>query len=160
MITRIFGTFLSISLVAPVSTVHASAPIEVDTVDRAKQLNLEGQRRFNEQDFQGAAASWIRILEVLPENATNREERDNTLLITLEAYKEASRRLGTGEGEDAVKREVDVLRKAIAVRDDYVGDFRRAYGQGAAVSSAVAESGREVETMLADAERRLGASKQ
>jgi hypothetical protein len=158
MITRILGTLLGISLVAPVSTAYAAAPIEVDNVDRAKQLNLEGQRRFNEQDFEGAAAAWIRILEVLPENATNREERDNTLLITLEAYKEASRRFGGGEGPDAAKREIDVLRKALAVRDDYVGDFRRAYGNGATVSSALADSVREVEEMLAAAEKRAGTS--
>ena len=156
MTTRILGTLLSLSLAAPVSAVHARAPIEVDTVDRAKQLNQDGQRRFNEQDFEGAAAAWIRILEVLPENATNREERDNTLLITLEAYKEAALRFDRGEGQDALKREIDVLRKALAARDEYVRDFRRAYGNGASVSTALEASAEQVATMLAAAEKRLG----
>ena len=154
--TRIIvATVLGLSLAVPSAPARASAPIRVDTIEGAKQLNLEGQRRFNEQDFDGAAASWTRILEVLPENATNREERDNTLLIALEAYKESARRLGQGAGTEAVKREVDTLRKAIAVRDDYVGDFQRAFA-GQSVSAAVTESGAEVERMLADAERRLG----
>lgn len=158
----VLGPLMTITLgatpVMPLATAHASVtrgPIEVDTSDRARQLNLEGQRRFNEQDFEGAAAAWIRILEVLPENATNREERDNTLLITLEAYKEASRRVAQGAGDDAVKREVEVLRKALAVRDGYVADFQRAYASET-VSNAVVESGDEVERMLAVAERKLG----
>lgn len=151
----IVATVLGLSLCLPSMPALASAPIRVDTIEGAKQLNLEGQRRFNEQDFDGAAASWTRILEVLPENATNREERDNTLLIALEAFKESARRLSQGAGAEATKREVDTLKKAIAVRDDYVGDFQRAYA-GQTVSAAVTESGAEVERMLADAERRLG----
>jgi hypothetical protein len=159
MTSRFFGTLLTITLAAPAQAAgHRASPIEVDTSDRAKQLNLEGQRQFNEQNFDGAAASWTRILEVLPENATNREERDNTLLIALEAYKESARRVGQGAGQAAAKREVDVLRKAIAVRDGYVEDFGRAYGGRETVSNPVVESGAEVERMLADAERRAGAS--
>jgi hypothetical protein len=92
-----------------------------------------------------AAAAWRRILDVLPENATNREERETTLLIALEAYKEAARSLS--HDSSAQSCATALLREAVALLDRYVDELHRAL-PSVAIGPAVDASGAELRAML------------
>jgi len=157
-LTSVCAALVCLAVAAtPIAPVHA-APLDVHNGDRAKELNLEGQKRFDVQDYEGAASSWSRILEVLPENTVNREERENSLLIALEAYKEAFRSRRAAGGDDALKSAVEHLRKGVALHAQYGAEYQRAYGNGARIGSAAQDSGAEIQRMLEDAERELGGS--
>ena len=116
----------------------------------ARSLTVEGQASFDAGDYRAAAASWQRILDVLPEDTLNREERENGLLIALEAYKHEYRQalaLKGAAGQDDVAR----LRQALALCRDYAAELTRVYGPQGTVDGAVFESRAEIVAMLAEA---------
>ncbi|MCA9704775.1 MAG: hypothetical protein KDK70_02860, partial [Myxococcales bacterium] len=124
-------------------------PAEIDTnyqdgsAGSARALTQQGQAAFDAGDYLGAAAAWRKILDILPENELNREERENALLISLEAYKQAFRRVsleGTSDG-------AQYLRDALALCDAYTKEVGRVHGP-TGVSPAVVESRVEIEGML------------
>lgn len=142
---------------APVP-VMAAGPAEIDrnfqdgSRSSARALTEQGQASFDAGDYEGAASSWSKILDTLPENDLNREERENALLISLEAYKHAYRRK-TAERGGTSEAEVALLRKGLALCDAYTKEFVRVHG--GSVSPAVVESRVEVENMLADSGRTI-----
>jgi hypothetical protein len=153
---------LAVLPVAPTRVAAASgvtAPVEIEPSRRAKALQIDGQARYAQQEFEQAGDVWSRIFEVLPENPVNREERDTTLLITLDAYKEAYRVAREGAAADGLSRGVAMLRKGVGVLDRYVAAFGRQYGATTAISPSADAAAREIRQLLADAERELGQTK-
>lgn len=129
-----------------------NGPADINTnyqdgsVTSARALTQQGQAAFDSGDYMGAASAWKKILDILPENELNREERENALLISLEAYKQAFRRVtleGTSNGGD-------LLREALKLCDAYTKEVGRVHGP-TGVSPAVVESRVEIEGMLANA---------
>lgn len=116
----------------------------------ARTLTEQGQASFDAGDYRAAAASWQRILEVLPEDTLNREERENALLIALEAYKHEYRQALALKGA-AGQEDVARLRQALALCREYAAELTRVYGPQGTVDGAVFESRAEIETMLAEA---------
>ncbi|MEM9461497.1 MAG: hypothetical protein AAGF11_45455 [Myxococcota bacterium] len=114
----------------------------------ARALTVEGQASFDAGDYVGAAASWKKILDILPENDLNREERENALLISLEAYKQAFRRVSVQSGSVG-NADVELLREALRLCDAYTKEVARVHGP-TAVSPSVVESRVEIEGMLAN----------
>ena len=116
---------------APVP-VMAAGPAEIDrnfqdgSRSSARALTEQGQASFDAGDYEGAASSWSKILDTLPENDLNREERENALLISLEAYKHAYRRK-TAERGGTSEAEVALLRKGLALCDAYTKEFVRVH---------------------------------
>lgn len=138
----------------------AMEPARVEPSARARDLNHEGQRRYDAGDYLGAAQSWARILEVLPENDVNREERDNALLITLEASRSAYEKRINAPGDSAREDGIDYLRSAISILERYEAEFDRAYGGTQSISPDARRLGDEIRELLAEAEARLGPSRE
>ncbi len=122
----------------------------------AKQLNADAQARFAEGNYAAAAAAYARIFEVLPENRINREERDNTLLISLEVYREAYRQRRSGGGEEAVAEAAEFLCQGKRLYDKYAARYRDVYGGGAEPSLEATKSMGEVRDLIAEADAALG----
>ncbi len=132
--------------------VAAAAPSSsTATSEGAKRLNTRAQQLFEAGDIAGAADTYAEIFDELPENHVNREERDNNILVTLEAYREAYELERTGPGDDAQARAVELLRRAVRVFDRYEAEYRRVYG-GTSISPEAAEAGRRMKDLLAQAE--------
>jgi hypothetical protein len=152
------GLSTAVSPLLPVASARTSLVQPGDSMTpatRARELNRSGQQRFDQGDYAGAAADWSRILEILPENEVNREERENALLISLEGYRQAYEKRRTAPGDNAMKEAVDFLRRAVIVLDTYVMEFERAYGKGAIIGPDAAQAGDEIRALLADAEGKL-----
>jgi hypothetical protein len=126
---------------------RCTLPSQTSAVGRTdpESLQQEGAAHFEAGEFVRAAAAWRRILDVLPENATNREERETTLLIALEAYKEAARSLT--HDERAQSCATALLREGVALLDRYVDELHRAL-PSVAIGPAVDASGAELRAML------------
>ncbi len=130
-----------------------AGPADIDTNykdgsrESARALTGQGQASFDAGDYTGAADAWKKILDILPENDLNREERENALLISLEAYKHAFRRASVEKGSVAPE-DVELLRAGLALCDAYTKEVSRVHGP-ASVSPAVVESRVELEGMLA-----------
>lgn len=154
-ISMLLGLALATSPVAP-SVAQASLLQEApgDESGQAKQLNADAQSKFASGDLPGAANTYGRILEILTENRVNREERDNTLLVALEVYREAFRQADAG-GEELTSS-IELLRTGVRLYDAYEAEYQRVYGGGADPSLEARESGDEIKKMLAEAEAKLG----
>lgn len=141
----------TMALGAPLPAMAGPAEIDRNFQDgsrtSAQALTEQGQASFDAGDYEGAAAAWSKILDTLPENELNRAERENALLISLEAYKHGYRRR-TAEKGSAGQAEVVLLRQGLALCDAYTKEFVRVHG--GSVSPAVVESRVEVENMLAE----------
>ncbi len=158
---RIVSVLLGIILATPVATpsVVRAAPTEMpgEEASEAKRLNAEAQQKFADGQYADAARTYARILEVLPENRVNREERDNTLLITLEVYREAFRQARTSDKE-GLRKAAELLCTAKGHYEGYADRYQQVYGGGAEPSQAALESRAELGTLIADAESELGSS--
>jgi hypothetical protein len=151
---RAWVVALVLSLMAEPLTARAAGPGRPVPLEgaraEARTLTEQGQASFDAGEYRAAAASWERILEVLPEDTLNREERENALLIALEAYKfefrQAQAIKGTVGTEDVVR-----LRKGLALCREYSAELTRVYGPQGTVDGAVFESRAEIENMLAEA---------
>lgn len=134
---------------APAEPGRCALPSQTSAMGRTdpESLQQEGAAHFEAGEYVRAAAAWRRILEVLPENATNREERETTLLIALEAYKEAARALEHRESADRPCA-TTLLREADALLDRYVDDLHRAHGPSTMPGPAVDTSSTELRAMI------------
>lgn len=148
VVAALVGATMALGLPLPV----LAGPAEIDqnfqdgSRTSARALTEQGQASFDAGDYEGAAAAWSKILDTLPENELNREERENALLISLEAYKHAFRRR-TAEKGSAGKAETELLRQGLRLCDEYTKEVVRVHG--GSVSPAVVESRVQVEEMLA-----------
>jgi tetratricopeptide (TPR) repeat protein len=146
--------FTSLSLTLVPRPAHAIGPARPASMEaaraEARKLTEQGQASFDAGDYKAAAASWQRILDVLPEDSLNRAERENALLIALEAYKHEYRQVqalkGTAAAEDVAR-----LRSALTLCREYAAELTRVYGAQGTVDGAVFESRAEIEAMLAEA---------
>ncbi|MBV1859422.1 MAG: hypothetical protein KUG77_13500 [Nannocystaceae bacterium] len=157
---RIVSVLLGIILAAPVAAPRTvlAQPSEMpgETADEATRLNAEAQRMFADGQYADAARTYARILEVLPENRVNLEERDNSLLIALEVYREAYRQLRVTGDKEATRRAAELLCTAEGHYETYLTTYREVYGGAMNPSKAALESSEELQKLLAEAETALG----
>jgi len=117
---------------------------------QARTLTEQGQASFDAGDYRAAATSWQQILDVLVEDSLNRAERENALLIALEAYKHEYRAAIAAKGKPAAE-DVERLRLSLVLCREYAAELTRVYGAQGTVDGAVFESRAEIEAMLAEA---------
>ncbi len=119
-----------------------------------ERLYVEGEEKYAEGDFSGAADAWTRLLDRLPEAQANRATRENVLLNVLQAHLDAYARTRLDDGS----KDIDHLRDAKTVLETYFAGFKSAYGDRAAVSAAVQEKADELDRTLQDAEEEAAAA--
>lgn len=159
---RIVSMLLGITLATPVALprlAHAQptdAPGEEAT--EATRLNAEAQQKYADGDYAGSAQTYARILEVLPENRVNREERDNVLLLVIGVYQDAYKQATVVGDKDAIRRAAEMLCVAEKHYKAYVSTYRDVYGGGADPSKAARESNDTLQAKLKEAEAELGSS--
>jgi hypothetical protein len=158
IVSVLLGITLATPVVAPSIAVAAPSELPGEEATEATRLNAEAQQKFAEGDYADAARTYARILEVLPENRVNREERDNTLLIALEVYREAYKQARVDGDEAANRRAAELLCVAQTHYKTYEENYRDVYGGGADPSKAALESYAELEKLLGEAEAALGSS--
>lgn len=111
----------------------------------AEEYQQRGDDLYDRADYLGAARTWSKILEALSENEVNRAERDNALLITLDAYMRPYEpyhfKSKPGPAPDAV---IKGLEEGVAVYQTYLAAFRRAYGETAQISPSAQEAARQL----------------
>ena len=144
---------LSLSL-EPLAAQAAAGPARPASMEdarvQARALTVQGQASFDAGDYRAAADSWQQILEVLPEDSLNREERENALLIALEAFKFEYRQAVAVKGKPAAE-DVTRLRQSLVLCREYAAELQRVYGAQGTVDGSVFESRAEIESMLAEA---------
>ncbi len=149
----VLGIFLAAAVAAPRTAVAQPSDMPGKKAEDATRLNAEAQQMFEDGLYAEAADKYARILEVLPENKVNLEERDNTLLIALEVYREAYRKQRAAGDKDAAK----LLCTAAKHYDTYLATYREEYGGAMDPSKAALESNEELQKLLSEAETALGA---
>jgi hypothetical protein len=146
---RLAALAVAATLVVSATPVSAHAgPANAQEIER---LYLEGQDQFAANDFKGAADSWTRLLNLMPESGTNRATRENVLINILAAHLEAYRRMRNADGS----RPIEHLREGKKTLDQYYSDFKQVHGDRTAVSAAVQQKGDELEQDLAKAEEEV-----
>ncbi|MCA9655884.1 MAG: hypothetical protein KC501_38615 [Myxococcales bacterium] len=138
-------------VMAPLSAVQAAA--QDSEIER---LYVEGQDKYAAGDFSGAADAWTQLLDRLPEAQANRATRENVLLNVLQAHLDGYSRTRNDDGSKNIQH----LRDAKGVLDDYFSGFKGAYGDNAAVSAAVQEKADELDRALEAAEKEAAAAAQ
>jgi len=150
---RLAHGVLSRVLACTVALSFAGAPLQVQAAPKVdsevERLYVEGQDKYAEGDFAGAADAWTRLLDRLPEAQSNRATRENVLLNVVQAHLDGYARTRKDDGS----KDIEMLRAGKAVLDTYFTNFKKAYGDRAAVSTAVQEKADELERTLADAEK-------
>jgi hypothetical protein len=149
---RLAHGVLSRVLACTVGLSFAGAPLQLRAAapdQEIERLYVEGQDKYAEGDFAGAADAWTRLLERLPEAQSNRATRENVLLNVVQAHLDGYARTRKEDGS----KDIEMLRAGKQVLDNYFAGFKKAYGDRAAVSTAVQEKADELERALADAER-------
>lgn len=136
------GTIALSFAMAPVSVRAAAPDSEIE------RLYVEGQDKYAEGDFAGAADAWTRLLDRMPEAQSSRATRENVLLNVVQAHLDGYARARKDDGS----KDIGHLRSGKEVLDKYFTDFKTAYGDRAAVSAAVQEKADELERVLAEAE--------
>ncbi|MBL4684249.1 MAG: hypothetical protein JKY37_06650 [Nannocystaceae bacterium] len=153
LVAGLVATAVAAAVVAVPGPVQARGPGSSPVADstRVKDLNNRAQVTYGDGNFRGAAKSWNEILEILPENRTNREERETTLLVALDAYMRAFESREATDLKDAVAS----LRAGLTAYDRYVKEYQRVYGGGANVGLEAEETGTEIKRLYDEASRRL-----
>jgi hypothetical protein len=139
-------------LACAVALSFASAPLQVRAAapdPEIERLYVEGQDKYAEGDFAGAADAWTRLLQRLDEKQANRATRENVLLNVVQAHLDGYARTRKDDGT----KDIELLRAGKQVLDAYFASFKQAYGDRAAVSAAVQEKADELDRALADAEK-------
>ncbi len=158
---RIVSVLLGIILAAPVAVPRTAlaqpGDMPGETASDATRLNAQAQQLFADGKYAEAANTYARILEVLPENRVNLEERDNSLLITLEVYREAYRQLRAPGDKEATRSAAKLLCAAEGHYATYLATYREVYGGAMNPSKAALESSDELQKLLREAEDELGA---
>mgnify|MGYP002619580032 CR=1 FL=1 len=144
---------LAVAATLVVSASPASAHLGPANAQEIERLYLEGQDRYAAKDFKGAAESWTRLLNMMPESGTNQATRENVLINILAAHLDAYRRMRNDDGT----RQIEHLREGKKTLDQYYSDFKQVHGDRTAVSAAVQEKGDELEQELNKAEDELAA---
>ena len=166
--SRSFTSLVSVALAVAVAAGAGSVPLSAQaapvrggsTTAKSTQildLNSQGQESFTNGDYEAAAHAWGRILELLDENATNREERNTQLLIMVEASIRAYKQERAGRTDQALHAAVDILRRGVAVVDSYEEDFETAYAGREQISAEAQQRAAEIRTLLTRAEADLPA---
>lgn len=156
IVSVLLGIVLSTPAVAPRVALAAPSELPGQEAEEAKRLNAEAQQKFADGQYADAARTYARILEVLPENKINREERDNTLLIALEVYREAYRQQRVpGDGE-TTRKAAQLLCTAEVHYQKYLDTYRDEYGSAADPSKAARESYEELQALMREAEGEIG----
>ncbi len=148
---RLAHGLLSRVLAGTLALSFASAPLQVRAAapdSEIERLYVEGQDKYADGDFAGAADAWTRLLERLPEAQANRATRENVLLNVIQAHLDGYARNRKDDGS----KDIGHLRNAKQVLDAYFASFKKAYGDRAAVSAAVQEKADELDRTLGDAE--------
>jgi hypothetical protein len=158
IVSVLLGIVLATPVAAPQTAVAAPAGLPGQEADEARRLNAEAQQMFADGQYVEAARTYARILEVLPENKINREERDNTLLIALEVYREAYKQQRVPGNTDATRTAAKLLCTADTHYQKYLDTYRDQYGSAADPSKAARESYAELQAMMREAEGELGSS--
>lgn len=127
-----------------------AAPVATAAPDQSEieRLYVEGQQRNERKDFEGAAESWTRLLNLLPESGDNQAVRETVIINVLDAHLKAYNQLVDGAG----KKDPKHLRAGKQTLDSYYADFKAVYGDRMAVSAAVQEKAAELEAALEKAE--------
>jgi hypothetical protein len=149
---RLAQGLLSRALACTVALSFASASWQVQAAapdSEIERLYVEGQDKYAADDFAGAADAWTRLLERLPEAQANRATRENVLLNVVQAHLDGYARNRKDDGS----KDIGNLHSAKEVLDAYFANFKKAYGDRAAVSAAVQEKADELDRTLADAEK-------
>lgn len=147
---RVLASSVALCFVSAPLTVLAAAAQDSEI----ERLYVEGQDKYAEGDFAGAADAWTRLLDRLPEAQANRATRENVLLNVVQAHLDGYARTRKDDGS----KDIDHLRSGKAVLETYFTDFKKAYGDRAAVSAAVQEKADELDRTLTDAERDAAAT--
>ena len=85
---------------------------------------------------------------MLPEQSANQSTRENVLLNVLDAYMNAY----NGMRKSDNTKDIQHLRNAQRVLEQYLGAFQSAYGRGKGVSSAVQQKANELDELMKKAE--------
>lgn len=144
IVSQLLAATLTTGMVMVPRPVQAAALQDTEI----ERLYIEGQERYSGGDFSGAADSWTRLLEKLPEAQANKATRENVLLNITQAYLDAYNRSRRDDGS----KDIENLRNGKGVLDKYYADYNRAYGDRAGVSQAVQEKSDELEQELRKAE--------
>lgn len=156
IVSVLLGIVLATPVAAPRTALAAPADLPGTEADEARRLNAEAQQMFADGQYVEAARTYARILEVLPENKINREERDNTLLIALEVYREAYKQQRVPGNADATRTAAKLLCTADTHYQKYLETYRDQYGSAADPSKAARESYDELQALLKEAEGEIG----
>lgn len=153
LVAGLVAAAVAAAVIAVPSPVQARGPGSSPIADstRVKDLNGRAQLTYGNGDFRGAAKSWNEILEILPENRTNREERETTLLVALDAYMRAFESREPTDLKDAVAS----LKAGVTAYDRYVKEYQRVYGGGANVGLEAEETGTKIKRLYEEANSRL-----
>jgi hypothetical protein len=146
IVPRVLAATLATAVIAAPLPAYAG-PSEIE------RLYVEGQDRYAADDFVGAADSWTRLLEKMPEAQSNKATRENVLLNVVQAYIDAYNRSRREDGS----KDIEHLRKGKEVLDKYYADYNKAYGDRAAVSQAVQEKSDDLDAELRKAEEDIKA---
>ncbi len=133
----------NVAVAAPSSSMAESTEV--------KSLNDRAQREYDRGEFAEAARAWTDILGRLPENRINREERETTLLVALDAYIRTYEVRLAGGGAHADRIAVQALRKGVQTLETYESAFAEAYGPDAQLGEVTVEVAAEIRGLLADA---------
>jgi hypothetical protein len=107
----------------------------------AEEYQQRGDDLYDRAEYIAAARTWARILETLSENEVNRAERDNALLITLDAYMRPYEPYHFKSRPGPAPEEViKGLEEAVAVYETYLAAYKRAYGESAQISPSAQEA--------------------
>jgi hypothetical protein len=142
---RLASAALACTLAVTAVPARASAAPDSNEIER---LYNEGSQRNAVKNYSGAAESWTELLILLPEQSANQSTRESVLLNVLEAYMNAYNGMRNADNT----KDIQHLRKAQRVLEQYLGAFQSAYGRGKGVSSAVQQAANELDELLKKAE--------
>lgn len=146
---RIGAVAVALTLATPATALASFGPGKSGpSKNEVEKLYVEGQDRAEAKDYTGAADSWTRLLNILPESPDNQAIRESVMINVLEAHMNAFNLLV----DQAGKKDIGHLRKGKATLDEYYGNFKTVHGDRVAISPAVQQKAAELEAMLAKAE--------
>jgi hypothetical protein len=146
---RIGAVAVALTLATPATAFASLGPSKSGpSKNEVEKLYVEGQDRAEAKDYTGAADSWTRLLNILPESPDNQAIRESVMINVLEAHMNAFNLLV----DQAGKKDISHLRKGKATLDEYYGNFKTVHGDRVAISPAVQSKAAELDAMLAKAE--------
>jgi hypothetical protein len=129
---------LSFVLVAGSMDVRAAS----QPSQEVEQLYVQGQDLFDAGDYSGAASTWAKALDGMPENENSKTTRELLVIQTMTASRQAH----------AKTQDVQHLKNGQAVMERYVASYKQAYGQDAVLGDSVQQARIELLTALQEAE--------